>query len=237
MEFERLYAPSLKELFMKQLQGMILSGELPMGAKLPSERELCDQMRVSRAVVNGGISELARQGFLEVRPRQGTYVTDYRRNGNMDTLLALLRYNGGVLGKEEIRSILEVRQGLEHMTVSRAIDCASEEGLLRLGSYVDTLAANPPPSPAQAADIAFAFHHDLTILGGNQILPLIYSSFRVPCTALWIRFFFFFGVEALHGNMEKLYQLILRRDKQGAVAWIDKYLEEAISGSQQIYEA
>ena len=56
MEFERLYAPSLKELFIAQLQGMILSGELPMGAKLPSERELCDKMRVSRAVVNGGIA-------------------------------------------------------------------------------------------------------------------------------------------------------------------------------------
>lgn len=237
MEFERLYAPSLKELFVKQLQGMILSGELPMGSRLPSERELCEQMRVSRAVVNGGISELARQGFLEVRPRQGTYVTDYRRNGNMDTLLALLQYNGGVLGKEEIRSILEVRQGLEHMTVSRAIDCASEEGLQRLGCYLDTLSANPTPSPAQAADIAFSFHHDLTVLGGNQILPLIYSSFRVPCTALWIRFCRNYGVKALHGNMEKLYQFILRRDKQGAAAWIDEYLEEAIRGSQQIYEA
>ena len=237
MEFERLYAPSLKELFVKQLQGMILSGELPMGSKLPSERELCEQMRVSRAVVNGGISELARQGFLEVRPRQGTYVTDYRHNGNMDTLLALLQYNGGVLGKEEIRSILEVRQGLEHMTVSRAIDCASEEGLLRLGRYLDALTITPLPSPTQAADIAFSFHHDLTILGGNQILPLIYSSFKVPCTALWIRFCRKYGVDALHRNMDKLYQFILRRDKQGAAAWIDEYLEEAIRGSQQIYEA
>ena len=208
-----------------------------MGAKLPSERELCEQMRVSRAVVNGGISELARQGFLEVHPRQGTYVTDYRRNGNMDTLLALLRYNGGVLGKEEIRSILEVRQGLEHMTVSRAIDCASEEGLRRLGRYLDALTITPLPSSTQAADIAFSFHHDLTILGGNQILPLIYSSFKVPCTALWIRFCRKYGVDALHRNMDTLYQFIMRRDKQGAAAWIDEYLEEAIRGSQQIYEA
>ena len=237
MEFERLYAPSLKELFIKQLQGMILSGELPMGARLPSERELCEQMRVSRAVVNSGIAELARQGFLEVRPRQGTYVADYRRNGNMDTLLALLQYNGGVLGKEEIRSILEVRQGLEHMTVSRAIDGASEEGLKQLGRYVDALAAVPPPSLAQAAEIAFAFHHEMTVLGGNQILPLIYSSFKVPCTALWIRFCRKYGAAALHENMEKLYQLILRRDKKAAAAWIDEHLEEAISGSQQIYEA
>lgn len=236
MEFERLYAPSLKELFIQQLQGRILSGELPMGERLPSERELCEQMRVSRAVVNGGITELARQGFLEVRPRQGTYVADYRRNGNMDTLLALLRYNGGVLGKEEIRSILEVRQGLEHMTVSRAIDYATDEGLAQLGRYLDALATAPPPSPAQAAEIAFTFQHEMTILGGNQILPLIYSSFKVPCTALWIRFCRKYGVPALYDNMEKLYRAILRRDKKGAAAWIDEYLEESISGSRQIYE-
>ena len=84
MNFEPLYAPSLKDLFVQKLQGMILSGELPMGEKLPSERELCQQMGVSRAVVNGGITELARQGFLEVRPRQGAYVADYRRDGNME---------------------------------------------------------------------------------------------------------------------------------------------------------
>ena len=107
MEFEQLYAPSLKELFVQQLQDMILSGDLPMGTRLPPERELCQKMRVSRAVVNSGIAELSRLGFLEVRPRQGTYVADYRRNGNMDTLMAIMRYNGGVLGKDEIRSILE----------------------------------------------------------------------------------------------------------------------------------
>ena len=62
--------------------------------------------------INAGIAELARRGFLEVRPRQGTFVADYRRDGNMDTLMAIMEYNGGMLGKEEIRSILEVRWGL-----------------------------------------------------------------------------------------------------------------------------
>ena len=236
MEFEKLYAPSLKELFFKQLQGMILSEELPKGMRLPSERELADQMHVSRAVVNGGLSELARQGFLEVRPRQGTFVADYRRNGNLDTLLAIMRYNGGVLGKEEIRSILEVRQGLEHMTVRRAILYATDDGLEKLGEHVAQLAASPPPSPAQAAEIAFHFQHEMTILGGNSILPLIYSSFKVPCIALWVRFCRRYGVEALHYNMNRLYQSLCQRDMQAASAWIDEYLGQAISGKQQIYE-
>lgn len=237
MEFERLYAPSLKELFVEKMQGMILSGELKMGTRLPSERELCEQMHVSRAVVNGGITELARQGFLEVRPRQGTYVADYRRNGNMDTLLAIMHYNGGVLGKEEIRSILEVRQGLEYMTVNRAITYATDEDLAGLREHLNALAATPAPSHAQAAEIAFAFQHGMTLVGGNHILPLIYSSFKVPCIALWIRFCRKYGVEALYNNMNRLYQFVVARDKAGAAAWIDEYLSEAISGSQQIYEA
>ena len=236
MKFEKLYAPSLKEMFVKQLQGMILSGQLPHGSKLPSERELCDQMRVSRAVVNGGISELSRQGFLEVRPRQGTFVADYRRNGNMDTLRAIMDYNGGILGREEIRSILEVRQGLEYMTVSRVIDYASDEDLEILGRHVDTLRDTPPDDIMQASEAAFAFQHEMTIIGGNSILPLIYTSFKVPCISLWLRFCRKYGVRALLGNTEEMYRYLLNRDKEGALKWIDQYLGEAISGEQQIYD-
>ena len=235
MEFEQLYAPSLKELFVQKLQGLILSGELAMGEKLPSERELCQQMGVSRAVVNGGISELARQGFLEVRPRQGAYVADYRRQGNMETLMAIMDYNGGMLGKEEIRSILEVRWGLEQMTLRRVIENASDEELEQLGKFVDALGGDP--TPTQAAEIAFAFHHEMTLMGGNHILPLIYTSFKVPCTALWIRFCRKYRVSALHSNVEELYRHVLNRDKEGARSWSNRYLAEAIHGNQQIYEA
>lgn len=237
MEFEKLYAPSLKELFIQQLQDRILSGDLVFGARLPPERELCEQMHVSRAVVNAGITELARQGFLEVRPRQGTFVADYRRNGNMDTLMAIMHYNGGILGREEIRSILEVRWGLEQMAITRAIDFASDDALEALGLYVSQLDTLPLPAPTQAAEIAFQFHHEMTLTGGNTILPLIYSSFKVPCIALWVRFCRKFGVAALGSNVKELYRLLLNRDKDGALRWAGEYLTQAISGNQQIYEA
>ena len=235
MEFEPLYAPSLKDLFVRKLQGMILSGELALGQKLPAERELCRQMGVSRAVVNGGIAELSRQGFLEVLPRQGTYVADYRRYGTMETLMAIMDYNGGTLGREAIRSILEVRWGLEQMALRRVIAYASDEDLERLGAFVDAL--GKLPTAAQAADIAFRFHHEMTLMGGNHILPLIYTSFQVPCTALWIRFCRKYGVEALYRNIEELYRLLLNRDLEGALRWSTTYLEEAIRGHQQIYHA
>lgn len=236
MQFSKLYAPSLKELFVQELQGKILSGELEIGTRLPSERELAEQLQVSRAVVNGGMVELARQGFLEVRPRQGTYIADYRRNGNIDTLVAIMNYNGGILRKGEIRSILELRMGLEHITARRAIEFASDADIASLKQYLDALRTEPMPTPKQAAEIAFDFHHEMTLIGGNHMLPLIYSSFKKPVVSLWERFCQHYGVDMLYHNMNQLYDTIRRRDQVAADAWIDEYLNKSIRGSLQIYE-
>lgn len=233
MEFAKLSSPSLKDLFVQQLQGMILSGALPVGTQLPPERALAEQMHVSRTVVNSGLAELSEQGFLEVRPRQGTCVADYRRKGNLSTLIAIMQYKGGVLGREEIRSILEVRRALEHLAAERAILYASDQGLERLGEALALLTA--APSAGQAAEAAFGFQHELALVGGNSIVPLIYYSFKPPVIALWVRFCNLYGIPALVSNTRKLYSLLCARDLEGASQWIDAYLEQAISGSQQIY--
>ena len=234
MEFTKLSSPSLKDLFVQQLQGMILSGSLPIGAQLPPERTLAEQMRVSRTVVNSGLAELSDQGFLEVRPRQGTFVADYRRRGNLSTLIAIMQYKGGILGKDEIRSILEVRRALEHLATERAILYASDAALDQLGKTLAQIAA--APSAEQAAELAFGFQHELALVGGNSIVPLIYYSFKSPVIALWVRFCNLYGISALVRNTQILYTFIRDRDQSGASQWIDTYLEQAISGNQQIYE-
>ncbi|MDE6282245.1 MAG: GntR family transcriptional regulator [Oscillospiraceae bacterium] len=233
MEFTKLSSPSLKDLFVQQLQGMILSGQLPVGAQLPPERVLAEQMQVSRTVVNSGLAELSEQGFLEIRPRQGTCVADYRRRGNLGTLIAIMQYKGGVLGHDEIRSILEVRRALEHLAAERAILYASDEALERLGDALARLTA--APSASEAAEAAFSFQHELALVSGNSIVPLIYSSFKPPVIALWIRFCNLYVIHALLYNTKTLYTLIQNRDADGASRWIETYLEQAIRGSQQIY--
>ena len=78
MEFQKISAPSLHELFVDQLEHLIISGKLQIGEKLPPERQLAEMMQVSRSVVNSGINELEKKGFLIIKPRSGTYVADYQ---------------------------------------------------------------------------------------------------------------------------------------------------------------
>ena len=113
MNFKEINALSIKELFITQIEEMILSGELKPGDRLPSERELAEQINISKTIVHDGIRELSRIGFLDVVSRKGVYVADYTNTGNLDTLFAIIRYRGGMPDKKMIDSLLNCRLYLE----------------------------------------------------------------------------------------------------------------------------
>lgn len=233
MEFEKLISPSLKELFISNIEAKILSGELPVGQQLPPERQLAQSMGVSRAVVNSGIVELENRGFLDVRPRVGTFVADYRRAGTMETLKSIMTYNRGRLRNEEIRSILEVRDALDKLAVADTIPHVTELDNMLLQEKVEAI--RQARDNRQAAEAAFAFQHELAMLSGNTLLPLIFRSFYSSVLVLWERFCALHGIDTLYQTSCRLCGHIRDKDIPGAVAWIDYCTRETISGRRRIY--
>lgn len=233
MEFEKLISPSLKELFISNIEAKILSGELPVGQQLPPERQLAQSMGVSRAVVNSGIVELENRGFLDVRPRVGTFVADYRRAGTMETLKSIMTYNRGRLRNEEIRSILEVRDALDKLAVADIIPHVTELDIMLLLEKVESI--RQARDNRQAAEAAFAFQHELAMLSGNTLLPLIFRSFYSSVLVLWERFCALHGIDTLYQTSCRLCGHIRDKDIPGAVAWIDYCTRETVSGSRRIY--
>lgn len=233
MEFSKLNAPSLKEMFIQELEGMILAGKLAVGEKLPPEREIAKSMQVSRGVVNSGIHELARKGFLIIRPRVGTFIADYRRTGTLETLISILNYNGGVMRASEIRSILEIRQALSTLSFQLAVPQLKQKDMESLRSYVDGIAK--ASTNREASEKAFDFHHEIAVLSGNMLMPLIYYSFRDAVLMLWDRYCILHGREKLYINTDTLCKFIENRDVEGAISWSERTLKDAITGRDQIY--
>lgn len=60
----------------EQIRAAIWSGVLHEGTKLPSSRELAAQSGVSRNIIMEAYDQLLTEGYLEVRPRSGTYVAE-----------------------------------------------------------------------------------------------------------------------------------------------------------------
>ena len=61
-----------------QLKEQIDKGELQVGQRLPSERELADQFGVSRMTLRQGVSLLVDEGLLRRKIGSGTYVASTR---------------------------------------------------------------------------------------------------------------------------------------------------------------
>jgi GntR family transcriptional regulator len=72
----------------RQIAQEIESGDLQPGARLPSERWLCDELGVSRATVRRAIEELVADGLVEGRGR-GSYVSGEALVEPPNTLMSL----------------------------------------------------------------------------------------------------------------------------------------------------
>jgi GntR family transcriptional repressor for pyruvate dehydrogenase complex len=59
----------------KRIEGLVASGQLAPGSRLPSERDLADMLCVSRLSVSQAIRILVVRGVAESRRGSGTYVT------------------------------------------------------------------------------------------------------------------------------------------------------------------
>ncbi len=231
MGYTKITALSLTSLFVQQIENMILSGELNVGEQLPPARELSVKMGVSRPVISAGLVELEKLGFVEVRPRQGVFVSDYRRKGTVETLVAIMRYNGGLMRQSEVKSLLEVREQLECLCVELVMKRAAFEELEGLGAILDEL--RDAKDNETAADAVFRFYHELAILSGNVLLPLMYYSFRSPGIYLWELYCKRCGIEALYKLKLGFYKALLNGDREEALEKTHMIMTDAIRDLKQ----
>jgi GntR family transcriptional regulator len=85
------------------IRGMVERGEYASGDRIPSERELAEEMGISRMTIRRALDELVRAGLLERRSTSGTYVREasvVRRVGVGSTLglTQLLEQEGAAAG-------------------------------------------------------------------------------------------------------------------------------------------
>ena len=71
-----LSAASLQAQVFKQIHGLIVSGRLRPGARLPGSRALSEQLGVSRNTIILAYETLTAEGYLESREGAGTYVSN-----------------------------------------------------------------------------------------------------------------------------------------------------------------
>lgn len=178
MQFTQIVAPTIRELFIDRMVGTILSGRLKIGERLPSERELSQQMNVSKSIVHLGLEDLRRMGFVRVEPRSGTYVANFVEQSNLETLSAIFKYTGGVLGRDTQLSLVELRDAIEGAAVVRLSKTRTPEAMAELRAMVEhfRLRAEAGAGSEELGAWLADFACRICVLSGNQLFPMLMSA-------------------------------------------------------------
>ncbi|MDD5016716.1 MAG: GntR family transcriptional regulator [Eubacteriales bacterium] len=228
-KFAKLNKDTLKQQFIKEMQRMIISGELKEGQRLPSERDLSSALGISRGIVNAGIVELSAKGLLRIVPRIGTFVSKFEEDGTICALELLMNYSDGKINEPLFLDMIEVKRQLESRCAYLAAKSRTEPDLDEMKKLRHKIFAEDDLD--RLTELNFLFHHRIALSTHNTVYTLLDKSFE-PVSKNIIRYFYSQkGVaERSKQLLSKIYESIKKNDAENAA----KYTADIFDTAERI---
>lgn len=113
-----------------QIEGLLERGELKPGDQLPAERQLAEQLRVSRASVREALRSLELLGIVQTRAGGGTFVRRAQPDDLARPLTSLISRG------HELKDVIDVRGLVEPAVAERAARNVTDDELAELRDIV-----------------------------------------------------------------------------------------------------
>lgn len=169
---ERMTVQKSYDLLADQLRDMILAGDIDVGDRLPSERELVEQTRLSRGSVREALRILEVEGLIRSRPgRYGGITVTQVENSSMARMLGQFVRSR----RMPMRVIQETRETIEPALASYAAAHRTEAELAHLVELNDAL-ADPTLDRRTFAEVNIRWHNFVAEVSRNDLLAaLLYA--------------------------------------------------------------
>jgi GntR family transcriptional repressor for pyruvate dehydrogenase complex len=128
-QVESLQGQRLHQSIVQRFHTLIRQGKLEHGTKLPSERDLAEQLKVGRSSVREAIRSMELQGLVVTKPGSGTFINTQ----NLDAVATLMASTLSSAA-EVLQEIFEMRHLLEPQIAALAAQRATPEDIDRLGA-------------------------------------------------------------------------------------------------------
>jgi len=211
-----------QEAVLARIEGLILSGTLAVGDRLPSERTLCAEYNVSRPVIREVLRGLQERGYIEIHPGRGSFVRAAAAS-DLARPLARMATRAGVTP----RDLVVARTMLECEAAAMAAREGSDE---QIGRVQAALAAHRSAQGlAELARSDLAFHEAIAHASGNPVIAVMFGSIRTLIYGLMLRSLSDREVmQAGDPWHETIYEGIERRDPRAARAAMAEHLRLAL---------
>jgi DNA-binding FadR family transcriptional regulator len=174
MSFNSVTVVRPYEQIVNQIQQAIRDGQLPRGAKLPTERELAESFGVSRAVVREAVKVLDAIGLVTSRQGSGLYV----RNEPIRSVTRAFFLSVSP-DAESVERLFEFRQGLEMESARLAAGRRADADLEKMQEAIALVEHSADPVDWLLFGKADTqFHHAIAQASGNPYLQVAIATAR-----------------------------------------------------------
>lgn len=214
---------SLTEKAEKQVETLIVNGTFKTGDRLPSERELTEQLKVSKTVIREAVRSLVTKGLIDVRVGSGMYVRAVGSDMMKEPMSLLLRSNMLKPG-----DVFEVREALEVTIAGLAAERATEDDLKAMEENIKALQSTRL-SAAGYAELDVGFHRLVVQAAGNPLFAFLLNSLNDVMIEVRLRAFSIGAgktvAKALQEHLQ-IFERIQGHDAEGARAAMQKHLTQ-----------
>ncbi|MEL6919486.1 MAG: FadR/GntR family transcriptional regulator [Pseudomonadota bacterium] len=210
----------------QQIEELILEGVLRVGDRLPSERELSEQLGVSRPVLRNALKDLEARGLLDTRHGGGTHVADVIGDVFSKTMLELIASH-----PKATADYLEYRREVEAIAAGYAAQRATEHDKAILTDIVDRMkAAHQQADYGDEAALDVEFHQAICESAHNVILlHTLRSCYRLLANGAFFSRSLVYGFpgarDRLLAQHLAVYDAIIHGDPQAARAAAQAHME------------
>lgn len=158
---------ALHEQATQRLRQMLVEGQIAPGAKL-NERELCEQLKVSRTPLREAIKTLAAEGLVELVPNRGAVAVQ--------------------LSETDVHNTFEVMAGLEAASGQLAAQRVTDAELAEIKAmHYEMLAAYTRRDLSAYYPLNAAIHRAINAAARNPVLTSTYNQVNARLQALRFR--------------------------------------------------
>lgn len=226
MPFQKVEAERLAQSVVRQIERLILQGILKPGERLPSERDLSEQLAVSRPSLREAVARLEETGLLTSRPGSGIYVAEVLGSAFSPALIRLLSSHD-----EAVQDYLDFRRDMEGLAADRAARLGSDSDLQVIGTVFARMEeASHRRDPSEEARLDAEFHMAIIEAGHNVVmLHMMRAMFDLLRSGVFYNRQTLFrhrrSRDGLLDQHRAIRDAILARDPAGARAAVETHLD------------
>lgn len=149
----------------KYIFSYVMDSGRKQGDKIPSENEFKEMLGVSRHTIRNALNSLNMLGVLETKQGDGNYIVNKGVGLYMNLLIPHITFD-----KDDIRTIMEFRFGIECTSAYYAAKYATEKDIRYLENKLEILESYAHDDIERFLELDFDFHFAVSEVTRNDML-------------------------------------------------------------------